>query len=240
MKTIKIMLLLAVLLVSTNPVFSQETSGNVCVADSVIYARHLNDTFEKYYPINLILKIYVYLLQSTPSDSAKNVKVSVQRTNRGCNYTDECKDYYAGFAAGGSDGPVLVGTDEGTGIVRRMEDSMFPDKLRWPFQHGLRACMKEYHKKSTKNAFVQKLISFKGEAVHRPTVFNTIDSLYGGDVNLYAKNLFKKSILLNVHRNDRFIRKPSAEKFITDPGVQFLISLAKYRLWMHSESSCGK
>ncbi len=240
MKTIKFMLLLAVLLVSINPVFSQETSGNMCATDSVVYARHLNDTFEKYYPINLILKIYVYLLQSTPSDSAKNVKISVQRTYTGSNYADNCDSYWASFGAGLGTGPVLIGTDEGTGIARRMEDSMFPDKLRWPFQHGLRACMKEYHKKSTKDAFVQKLISFKGEAAHRPTVFNTIDSLYGGDVNLYAKNLFKKSILLNVHRNDRFIRKPSAEKFITDPGVQFLISLAKYRQWMHSESSCGK
>ncbi len=240
MKTRKLILLAAVLLLSIKPAFSQEAKDNVYVADSLVFAKYLNDTFAKYYPIDLMMKIYVYLLQSTPSDSTQNVKVSMQRTYRGVNFADNCESYWAAFGAGMSGATVLVGTDEGTGIFRCLEDSKFPDKLRLPFQQDLRVCMKEYYKKSTKNKLVQQLISFQKEAVHHPTIFNTIDSIYGGDINLYARNLFNKSILLNVHRNDRFIRKPSAEQFITDPGVQFLVSLAKYRQWMHSASSNEK
>ncbi len=100
--------------------------------------------------------------------------------------------------------------------------------------------MKEYYKKSTKQNFVKQLVLFKQRSLHRPTIFNTIDSIYGGDIDLYAKDLFKKSILLNVHRNDRFIRKPSAQQFVTDPGVRFLVSMAKYRQWMKGTSVSNK
>lgn len=129
---------------ASTPVFAQ-TSQPSATADSVLFNRYLNNTFEKYYPIDLILKICVYLAVTPPSDS---VKVSAQRFYRGSNYTDNCQSYWAGFASGCGDGPVLIGTDEGTGILRRLEDSKFPDNLRLPFQESLRHCMKEYYKKA--------------------------------------------------------------------------------------------
>ncbi len=65
--------------------------------------------------------------------------------------------------------------------------------------------------------------------------YATIDSLYDGNVNRYVNELFKNSILLNVHRSDSFINKPSAERFISDPGVQFVMSLEAYAEWLEKQ-----
>ena len=132
----------------------------------------------------------------------------------------------------------MVGTDEGVGCgVRTFDNVEFPDTIRRWFTD----CFHRYkhfnqRKKVAKKVLVQNLQGFKKEAKHFPTFYSTISRDYHGDVNAYVNDMFKQSIVLQGRRHDRFLRKPSSFKMANDLGVQFIIGIAMYRLWMKEQT----
>ena len=93
----------------------------------------------------------------------------------------------------------------------------------------------------TKSALAQSLVSnllqFKNNATHFPTFYATIAHDYKGNIEVYVNDMLKKSILLDIGRHDRFLRKPSSFKMANDLGVQFVIGIAMYRLWMKEQAN---
>ena len=49
--------------------------------------------------------------------------------------------------------------------------------------------------------------------------------------------MFKTSILIDNKQNQRFLRKPSAEKLQNDAGVKFVIGVALYKLWLTQQKA---
>lgn len=82
----------------------------------------------------------------------------------------------------------------------------------------------------------QDLQKFQEEAVRYPTFYATIARDYNGDIKAYVDDMFKNSILLDGTKHQRFLRKPSSFKIANDLGVQFVIGIAMYRLWMKEQT----
>ena len=54
---------------------------------------------------------------------------------------------------------------------------------------------------------------------HIYRLFADIHKSYNDDIEAYVKDMFKTSILIDNKQNQRFLRKPSAEKLQNDAGV---------------------
>ncbi len=218
-------LLIIVLCVSVTSTCRAQGSNGTFAKDSTAYMMYLYDTFAKYYPSEFLNEMYKFF---------RDMKVDTAKSN----IIDE--SYSVGVRRAnpleqGTTTTIMVGWEKGTGFYRRYQDPKFPYRLLAPYKGSLYDCMKEYHKNSVKKKFAASLKAFKTESVHHPSFYATIDSLYKGNVNRYVNDLFKNSILLNVHRSDSFINKPSAERFIEDPGVQFVMSLEEYAEWLEEQ-----
>jgi len=193
--------------------------------DSTAYMTYLYDTFAKYYPSEFLDDMYRFFREMKVDTAKSNIideayTVGIRRANP----LEE-----------GTTTTIMVGMENGTGFYRRYQDPRFPHRILASYKGSLYYCMKEYHKKSVKKKLADNLKAFKRESAHHPSFYATIDSLYDGNVNRYVNELFKNSILLNVHRSDSFINKPSAERFISDPGVQFVMSLEAYAEWLEKQ-----
>jgi len=63
------------------------------------------------------------------------------------------------------------------------------------------------------------------------SIINDIDSLYAGDLNKYADNLYANTIMVNKEKFDKFLKKPKAKILDKDPGFRLMLSfLNNYRL----------
>ena len=62
-------------------------------------------------------------------------------------------------------------------------------------------------------------------------IISDIDSLYAGDLNKYADNLYANTIMVNKEKFDKFLKKPRAKILDKDPGFRLMLSfLNNYRL----------
>lgn len=218
-------LFIVILWLSAASVGCAQSSNETFSRDSTAYMTYLYDTFAKYYPSEFLNEMYRFF---------RDMKVDTAKSN----IIDEA--YTLGIPRAnpleqGTTTTVMVGLDKGTGFYRRYQDPRFPYRILAPYKGSLYDCMEEYHKKSVNKNFTENLKAFKSESVHHPSFYAVIDSLYNGNVNRYVNDLFKNSILLNVHRSDSFINKPSAERFIQDLGVQFVMSLEEYTEWLEKQ-----
>ncbi len=221
----KKILFIVIMWLSAASLCCAQSSNETFSRDSTAYMMYLYDTFAKYYPSEFLNEMYRFF---------RDMKVDTAKSN----IIDEA--YTVGIPRAnpleqGTTTTVMVGLDKGTGFYRRYQDPRFPYRILAPYKGSLYDCMEEYHKKSNKNKFTENLKAFKSESVHHPSFYAVIDSLYNGNVKRYVNDLFKNSILLNVHRSDSFINKPSAERFISDPGVQFIMSLDEYAEWLEKQ-----
>ena len=82
--------------------------------------------------------------------------------------------------------------------------------------------------------------AFDNSSHNKPLFFADIHKTYNGDIEAYVKNMFKTSILIENKQNQRFLRKPSAEKLQNDAGVKFVIGVALYKLWLTQQREDNK
>ncbi len=88
-------------------------------------------------------------------------------------------------------------------------------------------------KSAEKRRLVQALAAFDTAAVNKPVFFSEIYGKFKGNIGKYVDHLYKRSILCNQRRMDTFRVYPKkAEDFQKDPGVQFVIGMALYELWI--------
>jgi len=63
------------------------------------------------------------------------------------------------------------------------------------------------------------------------SIINDIDSLYAGDLNKYADDLYANTIMVNKEKFDKFLKKPKAKILDKDLGFRLMLSfLNNYRL----------
>lgn len=201
--------------------FAQRKQTANC--DSLAYYTYLSDTFAKYYPLEVIGELHDFFNYEV-TDTAKSNIVKE-------NYTPgiiRANPLEQGYPVS----TIMIGREDGTGFSRTYQNPKFPFRLLKPYKACLRNCMEKYHKKTNKSKLVRNLQDFKAQSNHYPYFFQTIDSVYHGNVESYVKDLFKESILLNVRRSDKFINEPSAERFNNDIGVQFVLTLWQYEKWL--------
>ena len=229
-------ILLTWILILFSPINAQEEASiwqDSIAEDTVAFNKYLNDTFAEYFPIHMLQRVFAY-----------RIKFEADTANSGLKYIAE--DYggsltgqYADYSGNTNSTFVhtdtrMVGTEEGFGCgVRTFDNIEFPDTVRRWFTD----CFHRYkhfnrRKKVAKDDLVQNLQGFQKEAMHFPTFYTTILRDYHGDINAYVNDMFKHSIVLQGRRHDRFLRKPSSFKMANDLGVQFVIGIAMYRLWM--------
>lgn len=79
---------------------------------------------------------------------------------------------------------------------------------------------------------VKRLTVFRDKAENLPIFFTDIDGKFGGNISKYVKNLYNKSIMGNLNLLRKFTTNPSLEMIQSDPGVQFAVGLALYKLWI--------
>ncbi len=83
-----------------------------------------------------------------------------------------------------------------------------------------------------KRRLVQALTTFDTAAVNKPVFFSEIYGKFKGNIGKYVDHLYKRSILCRKSRMDKFVRYPKTEDLQKDPGVQFVIGMALYELWI--------
>ena len=74
-------------------------------------------------------------------------------------------------------------------------------------------------------------------ASNKPLFFAEIHQKYNDDIEAYVKDMFNTSVLIDDKQNQRFLRKPSAEKLQNDAGVKFVIGVALYKLWLTQQKA---
>ncbi len=63
------------------------------------------------------------------------------------------------------------------------------------------------------------------------SIISDIDSLYGGDIQKYADDLYANSIMADKAKFDKFLKKPKTKKLEKDKGFQLMLSfLGNYRM----------
>lgn len=232
--------LVVLFLLLFSPIYGQEdvsTWQDTISQDTLAFNKYLNETFAEYFPLLMLQRVYSYRIKFEADTTARGFKYLVE------DYGGGLTGNYADYAGGPSSTFIhtdtrMVGTDEGFGIgPRKFDDVQFPDTIRRWFM----GCFEMYkHFNRRKKAEIQKLAQnlqgFQKEAKHFPAFFSTISRNYNGDINAYVNDMFKQSFLLQGRRHQLFIRKPSSFKMANDLGVQFVIGIAMYRLWMKEQA----
>ena len=153
------------------------------------------------------------------------------------------RDYLGGWVSAdcSSEGPIMcytdtyqIGKEQGFHTSHRhYDDRVFPDSLRFIFKQGYAEFRTNYPQKSVaQKELVEALVAFDKTAHNKPLFFADIHKTYDDDIEAYVKEMFKTSILIDNRQNQRFLRKPSAEKLQNDAGVKFVIGVALYKLWL--------
>ena len=115
----------------------------------------------------------------------------------------------------------------------RLDNFLFPDTLREPLMRNIYRYRYDYKQRATdKAALVEALRAFDSVAVHKPVFYADIYSTFKGDYKKYVDHLYKRSFLCNNQRMTLFARRPEKVKIQEDPGVQFVIGMALYELWI--------
>ena len=231
----KISLCLFLMAFFTISVMGQPSSKD----DAQAYEMYLSKTFAKYYPISVLQRIYKYMdVYSKDSALLKDRYV----------LTDEKRlfDGNAVSADHAAEGPILCYTPtimvgKGQNHVRsdrHYDDRAFPDTLRYVFKMAYNDYRSKYPKKRVaQDETITLLKSFDQNSENKPLFFADIHQVYHDDIDAYVKDIFSKSLLVSDKQNQRFLRKPSAEKLKNDIGVRFVIGVALYKLWLTQQTN---
>lgn len=232
----KILYLLTLVFASITCASAQQLRTN----DAAAFERYLSNTFAEYYPLSLLQRVYKYM-DSYANCSVGNIRYvrSLYRESSGGNFqsADHAENTLGIFLPGDYTPTVMVGKEQGfSQSHRHYDDRAFPDTLRIVFKQCFKDFRHEFPKK--RNAMrrtIEQLEAFSKAAEHKPKFFVNIDQQYGGDISAYVKDMYDQSCLLNGKQFQRFLRKPSAIRLQNDMGVQFVIGIAIYRLWLKEQ-----
>ncbi len=128
-------------------------------------------------------------------------------------------------------GPEVIRFADGFNKLLLMIDEKKGDSLINPEIEKLRkrnaGFFKNYNVEVDKKMMKKMLPIYFSEmdASQVPSVKKEIDENFGGDVNKYVDNLFKKSILTNKVAADAFLAKPKTAKLKKDPAFKLCLSL---------------
>lgn len=225
--------ILVVSLVSSIGACSQTV---VTDSDRVAFERHLSETFAEYYPVQLLQRMYRQM-DAYAHDSVKGryVLSDFGNSEGNCVAADHSED-----------GPQMtytptrmVGKVQGFAATdRHYDDRAFPDSLRQAFKSCFSQLRHDYpNKRKWQKSMLSSLTAFKKEAKHMPMFFAEVQREYGDNLSLYVKDLFHESVLLDGSQYQRFLRRPSATRLLCDKGVQFVMGIALYRLWLEGRSA---
>ncbi len=119
------------------------------------------------------------------------------------------------------------------GLDWKASDSGNVDKLCKRIRQQISSYLHtESYKNTDKEKLIHQLTAFDSLSHNKPLFFSTIYGKFGGDIKAYVDYLYKRSFLTNRFRLNTFMRWPSAKKIERDPGVQFILGLALYELWL--------
>ncbi len=211
--------------------------------NSIAFEQYLSKTFAQYYPFPMLQRIYKYL-STYPQNSNTKDRYIFNNDSMG-------RDYLGGWVSAdcSSEGPIMcytdtyqIGKEQGFHTSHRhYDDRVFPDSLRFIFKQGYAEFRTNYPKKSVaQKELIETLKNFDKSARNRPLFFADIHKTYNDDIEAYIKDMFKTSILIDNKQNQRFLRKPSAEKLQNDAGVRFVIGVALYKLWLTQQGEDNK
>ncbi len=208
------------------------SAQEVNVNDSQAYEQYLSNTFAQYYPLSALQRIYKYLhAYQEESSKGKDRYILVDKSNGGGDivlWEPADKEIELPIAT------YLVGKDQGYSTSRRhYDDRAFPDSIRLILKSRFARFRRHYHRKNVaQKELIESLTAFSKTSHNKPLFFADIHKTYNDDIEAYVKDMFKTSILIDNKQNQRFLRKPSAEKLQNDAGVKFVIGVALYKLWL--------
>ncbi len=204
--------------------------------DTQAYEQYLSKTFAQYYPFSVLQRVYKYLY-SYQKDGCTDDRYVFTDDSKGRGDTGNWEPADKGVSV-----PIAtyqVGKERGfVTSQRHYDDRAFPDSLRFIFKQGYADFRYKYPRKSVaQKELVVLLTSFNKLANNKPLFFAEIHKDYNDDIEAYVKNMFKTSVLIDDKQNQRFLRKPSAEKLQNDAGVNFVIGVALYKLWLTQQKA---
>lgn len=207
--------------------YAQEASRN----DMQAYEQYLSKTFAQYYPFSVLQRVYKYLDTYQRGGCTEDRYVFTDDSKGSGemgNWEPADKGYGLPIAT------YMVGKEQGfSSSNRHYDDRAFPDSLRFVFKQAYAEFRSKYPKKSVaQKELVEALTAFSKAANNKPLFFADIHKTYNDDIEAYVKDMFKTSVLIDDKQNQRFLRKPSAEKLQNDAGVKFVIGVALYKLWL--------
>lgn len=205
--------------------------------DSVAFKMYLDGTtFAECYPISLLQSVFKYRQRIENESTCRADDLYSQTEADNYEPSDHAQTFWGPYVWTDTK---MIGV-ESSGVsstFRDYDDIQFPDSIRrlfvgyfYRYKHAFP------RKKALAQSLVSNLLQFKNNATHFPTFYATIAHDYKGNIEVYVNDMLKKSILLDIGRHDRFLRKPSSFKMANDLGVQFVIGIAMYRLWMKEQT----
>lgn len=214
---------------SLNSIYAKLDTLELCQTAFRKYLDH--KTFAEYYPIAMLQKIFVYR-QKFEADTVHASSILSESDAVAYMSADRAQTNWGPFVWTDTK---LIGHEYGPSPAgfRKYDDIQFPDSIKRLFMGYFRLFKQAYPKKKVlAQELMQDLQKFQEEAIRLPTFYATIARDYNGDIKAYVDEMFNSSILLDGSKHQRFLRKPSSFKMANDLGVQFVIGIAMYRLWM--------
>ncbi len=202
--------------------------------DTQAYEQYLSNTFAQYYPFSVLQRVYKYLY-SYQKDGCTDDRYVFTDDSKGRGEMGNWVPAGEGFPPA----TYLVGKEQGFATSNRhYDDRAFPDSIRFIFKQGYADFRYKYPRKSVaQKELIEALTAFNKMASNKPLFFAEIHQKYNDDIEAYVKDMFKTSVLIDDKQNQRFLRKPSAEKLQNDAGVNFVIGVALYKLWLTQQKA---
>ena len=210
--------------------------AQTAVRDTLAFRHMLSDreAISKYVPMATLSGAYAYIRDRYPPSSSSSSLIGFSPANYDGYYTNYTYIHRV-------DRPSDFVRDDDLEAGLNWESTAFiPDnkenQLLLPLQR-LYDSAKAYRASYTdrdaeKQRLVQALMAFDTAAVNKPVFFSEIYGKFRGNIGKYVDHLYRRSILCSMSRMDKFVRYPKAEDLQKDPGVQFVIGIALYELWI--------
>ena len=204
--------------------------------DTLAFRHMLSDgeTISKYVPMATLAGAYAYIRERYPPSSSSSSLTGFSPANYDGYYTNYTYihrvDRPSDFVR---DDDLEAGLSWGsTAYIPATKENqlLLPLQRLYDSAKAYRASYKD--ESVEKRRLVQALAAFDTAAANKPVFFSEIYGKFKGNIGKYVDHLYKHSILCNQRRMDKFVRYPKAEDLQKDPGVQFVIGMALYELWI--------
>ena len=201
--------------------------------DSAAISKLSQSTFVDIYPFHLLKRIFMYRKKMETGTSKDSISFYGQIYDGN---NDEPADYSTADGFYIHTDTEIVGSGDRFYTWRKYDDINFPDSLKKEFKTRFIIYKRAFpKKKQAMQNLVESLKDFQQHAKHFPLFYGTIKKDFKGNIDAYVKHMFNQSILLDASKYQKFLRKPSSFKLANDPGVQFIVGLELYRLWLKQQ-----